>query len=155
MSESVSIDKLSKDQCARHKQELSFLYFNNVKSCSYTTSFTFSDAEERIDELIEYVANNSAIVFGCYDRGILIGFIWAYSVVFREEHRMYVSVIQIDDAYRGRGLGTRLLKAVENEARILGLPALYIHAEAKNFGAIRLYEREGYVLERVQLRRQI
>lgn len=155
MSESVSVVKLSKNQCVKHKQELSFLYFNNVKTCSYTTTFTYSDAERKIDELIEYISSNSAIVFGCEDRGILVGFIWAYSVVFRKENRMYVSVIQIDDAYRGRGLGTKLLKAVENEARFLGLPALYIHAEANNLGAIRLYEREGYVLERVQLRKPI
>ncbi|PKM71550.1 MAG: hypothetical protein CVU91_13265 [Firmicutes bacterium HGW-Firmicutes-16] len=156
MSEKVSVIKLSKEQCAHHKQALAFLYLDNVKSCSFTTSFSYSDAEDKIAELIEYVDNNSAIVFGCVDdKGKLVGFIWAYSVIFREENRMYVSVVQIDDAYRGRGLGTKLLNAVENEARIDGLPALYIHTEAYNQGAIRLYEREGYVMERVQLRKPI
>lgn len=156
MSETVSVINLSKEQCVHYKQALTFLYFNNVKTCSFTTSFSYSDAESKIVELIEYVGNDSAIAFGCVDdKDKLVGFIWAYSVVFRGENRMYVSVIQIDDAYRGRGLGTKLLNAVENKARIASLPALYIHAEAYNQGAIRLYEREGYVMERVQLRKPI
>ena len=37
----------------------------------------------------------------------------------------------------------------------MGVPALYIHAEADNAGAIRLYEREGYRMERVQLRKPL
>lgn len=156
MSNTVSVVKLSKEQCANHKQTLAFLYFDNVKSCSFTTTFSYSDAEGKIVELIKHVGNDSAIVFGCIDdRGELVGFIWAYRVAFREESRMYVSVVQINDAYRGNGLGTKLLNAVENEARIAMLPALYIHTEAHNQGAIRLYEREGYVLERVQLRKPI
>jgi len=156
VSETIGIVKFSKEQCNHHKQALAFLYLNNVKSCSFTTSFSYSDAESKIAELIEYVGNDSAIVFGCLDyKNKLVGFIWAYRVVFREENRMYVSVIQIDDAYRGCGLGTKLLNAVENEARTVNLPALYIHTEAYNEGAIRLYEHEGYVIERVQLRKPI
>ncbi len=156
MSETVSIVKLSKEQCVQYKQALAFLYFDNVKTCSFTTSFSFSDADSKIVELIEHVGNNSAVVFGCVDdKDKLVGFIWAYSVVFREENRMYVSVVQIDNAFRGRGLGTKLLNEVENEARKASLPALYIHTEANNQGAIKLYEREGYVMERVQLRKQL
>lgn len=156
MHETVSVIKLSKEQCANHKQALALLYFDNVKACSFTTSFSYSDAESKIVELIEYVGNDLAIVFGCVDdKGKLVGFIWAYCVAFREENRMYVSVIQIDNAYRGCGLGTKLLNSIESEARIAGLPALFIHTEAYNQGAIRLYEREGYVIERVQLRKPI
>ncbi|MEA4894595.1 MAG: GNAT family N-acetyltransferase [Oscillospiraceae bacterium] len=156
MFEEISIVKLSKAQCVHHKQALVALYFDNVKSCSFTASFSYGDAESKIDKLIEYVGNGTALVFGCIDGiGTLVGFIWAYSAVFREEERMYISVVQIDDAYRGHGLGTQLLKAAEAEARSAGLPALYIHTEAHNQGAIRLYEREGYVLERVQLRKQV
>lgn len=155
MYEKISVVKLSKELCIRYKQPLVSLYFDNVKSCSLTTSFLYSDAELKIAELIEYVGNGSALVFGCVDKGELVGFIWAYTVVFREEIRMYVSVVQVDAAYRGHGLGTNLLKAIENEARTAGLPALFIHSEANNQGAIRLYEREGYVMERVQLRKPI
>ncbi|MFB0919929.1 MAG: GNAT family N-acetyltransferase [Oscillospiraceae bacterium] len=156
MPETISIVKLSKEQGVQHKQALAALYFDNVKSCSFTASFSYSDAESKVDELIEYIGNDSAVVFGCVDeKDKLIGFIWAYNVVFREENRMYVSVVQIDAAYRGYGLGTKLLNAVENEARKESLLALYIHAEAYNQGAIRLYEREGYVPERVQLRKPI
>jgi ribosomal protein S18 acetylase RimI-like enzyme len=38
-------------------------------------------------------------------------------------------------------------------ARSKGYGALYIHAEGNNEGAIRLYQNEGYEIERVQLRK--
>jgi ribosomal protein S18 acetylase RimI-like enzyme len=38
---------------------------------------------------------------------------------------------------------------------VLNLPALYLHAEATNPDAIRLYESIGYKTERIQLRKEI
>ena len=61
----------------------------------------------------------------------------------------------MDEAYRNRGIGKQLLSAVENLAKELGYKALYIHAEGNNDGAIRLYQNEGYAIERVQLRKQL
>jgi GNAT superfamily N-acetyltransferase len=50
--------------------------------------------------------------------------------------------IAILPPYRGRGLGSALLRALQDEARIAGLP-LGIHVERMN-PALRLYQRLGF-----------
>ena len=53
-----------------------------------------------------------------------------------------------DVAYRGQGLGTRLVRAVAAGIAERGDRA-FMHASAKNSGAIRLYESIGFRLRLV------
>lgn len=152
LSEPVLLDQ---EQCLKYRNRLSDFYYSNMKLCSYLDSFSYKDAELKIESLIEHVSDGSAIVFGVFDQENLIGFIWAYEHPFREEVRVYVSEIHVDEAFRNRGVGRQLLYAVECMARSRGYSALYIHAEGNNEGAIRLYKSEGFVTERVQLRKPL
>lgn len=63
--------------------------------------------------------------------------------------------IHVAEAYRNRGIGKQLLHAIECLAKERGYGALYIHAEGNNDGAIRLYQNEGYEIERIQLRKEL
>lgn len=146
---------LNLEQCLKYKERLTRFYYSNIKSCSFMDSFTYKDAERKIEGLIEHVANGSAMVFGVFDSENLIGYVWAYEHPFREEVRVYVNEIHVDEAYRKRGIGKQLLSAVESLAKERGYKALYIHAEGNNDGAIRLYQNEGYTIERVQLRKSL
>jgi len=146
---------LNREQCLKYKERLTSFYYSNIKTCAYMGSFTYKDAEQKMDGLIEHVSNGSAIVYGVYDSEDLIGYVWAYEHPFREEIRMYVNEIHVDEAYRNRGIGKQLLSAVENQVKERGYGALYIHAEGNNDDAIRLYQNEGYVVERVQLRKAL
>ena len=146
---------LDRDLCLKFKNRLSEFYYSNILSCSYMDSFSYNDAEQKIDSMIEHVSNGSAMVFGVFDDENLIGYVWAYEHSYRDEVRVYVNEIHVEEQYRKRGVGRQLLSAVERMARKRGYCALYIHAEGNNGGAIRLYENEGYVLERVQLRKNL
>lgn len=131
-------------------------YYSNFKSCSFImNSFTYKDAERKIEGLIEHVSSGSAMVYGVFDKDTLIGYVWTYEHSFREEVRVYVNEIHVVEAYRNKGVGKQLLSAVETMARERGYVALYIHAEGNNDGAIRLYQQEGYEIERVQLRKEL
>ena len=146
---------LSRDLCLKYKNRLSEFYFSNIQSCSYLGSFSYSDAEQKIEGMIEHVSNGSAMVFGMLDNEDLIGFVWAYEHPYREEVRVYVNEIHVNEQYRNRGVGKQLLGAVECQAKKRGYHALYIHAEGNNEDAIRLYRNTGYVVERVQLRKEL
>lgn len=130
-------------------------YYSNFKSCSFMNSFTYKDAERKIEGLIEHVSSGSAMVYGVFDKDTMIGYVWTYEHSFREEVRVYVNEIHVVEAYRNKGVGKQLLSAVETMARERGYGALYIHAEGNNDGAIRLYQQEGYEIERVQLRKEL
>ena len=146
---------LDRELCLKYKERLMMFYYSNVKSCAFMDSFTYKDAEQKINGLIEHVSNDSAMVYGVFDTDKLVGFVWAYEHPFREEIRVYVNEIHVEEAYRNRGIGKQLLSAVESLARERGYGALYIHAEGDNDGAIRLYQNEGYAIERVQLRKAL
>ena len=146
---------LNREKCLEYKERLTGFYYSNIKTCAFMDNFTYKDAEQKIDSLIEHVSNGSAIVYGVFDSENLIGYVWAYEHPFREEVRLYVNEIHVDEAYRNKGIGKQLLHAIEDMVKERGYGALYIHAEGNNDGAIRLYQNEGYEIERIQLRKEL
>ncbi|MEY9871994.1 ribosomal protein S18 acetylase RimI-like enzyme [Streptacidiphilus sp. MAP12-33] len=58
-----------------------------------------------------------------------------------------ISAVCTDPAHRGRGLATRLVRAVAAGIRERG-DVPFMHASAANTGAIRLYESLGFTLRR-------
>lgn len=67
-----------------------------------------------------------------------------------EEHRMmrpveYIYELHLDDRLRGQGLGGRMLKWAESQARLVNISKVMLTVFRANEGAMRLYEREGFV----------
>jgi ribosomal-protein-alanine N-acetyltransferase len=48
---------------------------------------------------------------------------------------------------RGRGVGGALLGSIEDSARAAGAGLIWLHVEATNAAAIRLYEAQGYACD--------
>ncbi len=65
-----------------------------------------------------------------------------------EKTYLYADDFSVTAAYRGRGIGTRLMKAAEDYARETGIPAIVLHVEKNNGSAFRFYERLGYSIFR-------
>lgn len=59
----------------------------------------------------------------------------------------YIQTLEVLPAGRGRGIGGALLDALENSARDAGAKSVWLHVEATNAAAIRLYESHGFRLE--------
>ena len=53
----------------------------------------------------------------------------------------WISTIAVDPRYQRRGIGRALLRACESR---LGFPVLKLSVRLSNYGAIALYEKEGY-----------
>jgi ribosomal protein S18 acetylase RimI-like enzyme len=58
---------------------------------------------------------------------------------------LHIKMLGVDPAYRGRGIAGRLLDFAESEARSRGLKRLTLGVVSENSGAIRLYERHGFL----------
>jgi len=59
----------------------------------------------------------------------------------------YLLALAVDDAERGRGIGSSLIDHVEERARRSGSSRLYLDVAVKNEGARKLYERRGMAVE--------
>ncbi len=57
---------------------------------------------------------------------------------------LYISGIAVLPPYRGQGLGSRMMLAMQERARGAGLARLSLIAFATNAASVRLYERLGY-----------
>lgn len=66
-----------------------------------------------------------------------------YSLL-EEDRSWYVCGMAVDAEWRGRGIGTRLLKEAEADSRRHGLDRLSLVVFEQNVGAKRLYERAGF-----------
>lgn len=57
---------------------------------------------------------------------------------------LYLAGLAVAEPLRGRGLGTRLMQAVDARARALGRPRVSLICLERNDGAMRLYRRLGF-----------
>lgn len=64
------------------------------------------------------------------------------------ETYIYLDDLSVTEQYRGRGIGTRLIRAAEAYAKELGIRVVVFHVEKTNVSAFRLYERLGYTVHR-------
>ncbi len=83
------------------------------------------------------------------DTGEKVGMIW-FGQREEEGHAFaFIWDFRIDEARRGFGYGSSALIALEDEVRKAGLDEVYLHAFGHNEGAIRLYQRTGYLIKDV------
>jgi ribosomal-protein-alanine N-acetyltransferase len=59
----------------------------------------------------------------------------------------YIQTLEATPESRGQGVGGELLRRMESSARDSRVEAIWLHVDAENTGAIRVYERHGYELK--------
>ncbi len=59
----------------------------------------------------------------------------------------YIQTLEVLPEARGQGVGGELLCRVEGSARAAGADLIWLHVDARNAGAIRLYEAGGFRCE--------
>lgn len=55
----------------------------------------------------------------------------------------YIDTLCVDEAYRGKGVGARLLSEIEESAKAKG--CYLIHLDTFDFQAKAFYEKQGYI----------
>jgi len=56
----------------------------------------------------------------------------------------YIQTVEVAGEHRGHGVGSELLRRVEDSAYAAGASGIRLHVDVENLSAIRLYERHGY-----------
>ena len=75
---------------------------------------------------------------------IPMGLAYAKRHALKDEH--YISLIAVDPARQGQGIGQALLQAVDEEARTHNAAAILLHTASSNTRARAAYRRAGYEL---------
>jgi GNAT superfamily N-acetyltransferase len=72
-----------------------------------------------------------------------------------ELRRVYVNYIAVQAAFRSRGLGTRLMDAVEQWARDREAALIVTDTNLRSEDAVRFYEQQGFTRQSVILRKRL
>lgn len=88
-----------------------------------------------------HLANPRAHMIVCADAGAVLG----YALALRRGGTARLYSIAVDGAARGRGIGTRLLKAVIKKAKDAGCDKISLEVRARSSKVIALYARHGFV----------
>ena len=107
--------------------------------------------EASYDGLLDFVFRQSHVLLVADDTGKRVGFVLMLDSMPDEVTRMpqgFIAYMAVEPSHRGRGIGSRLLAAAEDEARRRGLPYMGLMVTEDNAAARALYERAGYVTER-------
>jgi ribosomal protein S18 acetylase RimI-like enzyme len=71
-------------------------------------------------------------------------------------HRGWVYYVAVSPAWRRRGIGAALMRAIEDALREMGCPKLNLQVRSSNRGAVDFYARLGYeVEERVSMGKRL
>jgi GNAT superfamily N-acetyltransferase len=69
--------------------------------------------------------------------------------------RVYVNYLAVQAAFRSRGIGGRLMDAVEEWARDRGAALIVTDTNLRSEPAVRFYEQQGFTRQAVILRKQL
>jgi RimJ/RimL family protein N-acetyltransferase len=101
-------------------------------------------------KILADIADGRLIVFVALVDGEMVGFLGAQRHRFcKIRHTLYL-FMGVLATFHGRGIGTALLKAVEKDARDLGIHRLELKVFERNQIAVGLYLKCGFVREGVE-----
>lgn len=100
--------------------------------------------EQEIEFLTPHVEQHNAVMFVAEEDGEIVGNVGFVGGKLAELAHAGEFGISMAAGYRGRGIGTRLIRALEEWAPARGITRIEVHAFSTNPGGLRLYERLGY-----------
>jgi ribosomal protein S18 acetylase RimI-like enzyme len=87
--------------------------------------------------------------------GNRVGLLWFARKTQGARTWLWIYDIIVDPAFRGRGYGERVLGLAEEEARARGASSVELHVFGHNAVARRLYERTGYQVTNLTMRKLV
>jgi len=108
------------------------------------------EAEARTRDVFGRILPQGAATRGQHFRhlragGARVGTLWFAEQLAEDPPRVFVYDIVVHADARGQGHGTAAFDALEEEARGLGARQIMLSVRSRNTGAIRLYERLGFM----------
>jgi ribosomal protein S18 acetylase RimI-like enzyme len=84
-----------------------------------------------------------------------VGMVWVGEREQGGKRQAVIYDIRVNEELRGKGFGTQTLRALEKMVHDMGLSEIWLHVYGHNTGARRLYERMGYEVTNVTMRKKI
>lgn len=100
------------------------------------------DEPVRPDLAARFLATPTYRIFVALDGGLVVGMCTGFTHFHPDkDEEFFVNELGVDDGYRRRGIGERLLRAMLDEAKAMGCPDAWLGTEHTNAPALALYRK--------------
>ncbi len=113
-----------------------------IEEASFVPPFRFGRGYLR-----QLFASDQTATWVAEEEGHVAGFAAVRLRTDEEPGAAYIETIEVNPEWRGRGVGGELLRRAEGSAQSAGATMLWLHVDAENAVAIRLYQAHGYLLQ--------
>jgi len=151
----MKIEKLQINDCLKFADEIGKLLLETLSINLPKQRYSIKQAEQMVNDLAQYLLDGTAVVFAAFNEEDLIGFLWAYSRVVGSEKRMHLNHLAVKESSRGKGIGSMLMCELEEYTRANNYAGIDLLSSISNQRAISFYEKRGYLVERVQLYKEV
>jgi [ribosomal protein S18]-alanine N-acetyltransferase len=90
------------------------------------------------------IANPDGATWIAEESGQMTGFAIVEWAGLASDRYAYIQTLEVSPEFRRSGIARELLSRLEESARKAGAAAIWLHVDAENEPAIRLYESHGY-----------
>ena len=136
-----------------HREKVSKIYAEAFSDFPYTESFSRTQINLIIDKSLQAM---KACHLVAESKGKVVGFIWGYELTSKDDivsffhdtfpvkETAYIAEQTVTKAFRGKGIGTKLVTTLLNEFRKLEFDHALVNTHALNWPALKVYERCGF-----------
>lgn len=144
------IKLLSEYEICDNSEVIKRLIDNCIEN-TYSISDTSDFVSEKYRNLIEHKKDGSAYPIGAFVGTELAGFLWAYVIRRLSCEVFHIAYISVLEGYRGSGIARGMIQFCTGEAKRLGIHKLELIAGVSNVEAMRLYNKTGFIPDRMTL----
>jgi ribosomal protein S18 acetylase RimI-like enzyme len=149
----VRLEPMTDEQYRRYRERAEDGYAEQIAESG---AMAWDDAVEKAAGdyarlLPEGLATPDQFLYAAYDGTAEVGLIW----INLDGLRGFVYDVEVHPDHRRRGYGTAIMTAAEAIARDRGARSMSLNVFGPNLGARSLYERLGYVVTSVQMRKRL
>ncbi|QJC95103.1 Putative N-acetyltransferase [Bacillus mojavensis] len=129
----------------------------NIASGTWTEKEAIEKSEQAYEKMIPDGRNSSNHNFWniTNEQGERIGWLWLYADPLHPQKEAFIYSFGLYEAYRGKGLAQLALQTLDGRAREMGVERLALHVFAHNETAVYLYQKMGYIMTNIKMRRQL
>ena len=102
------------------------------------------DRTMMLADLTELVRDDTAILMVVKDNGHIIGMATLYLILKIGKYNSLLEDVIVDSAYRGQGLGEKLVRAVIDAGKSRGITSVTLTSRPERVAAHKLYEKIGF-----------
>ena len=129
---------------------------DNVKAGYWGEDEALEKSRKEFENLLpQGLQSENHYLYTLYDEDKAVGMVWMRANVDRPIKNGFVFELWVDDAFRGKGYGKQAMLLLEEKAREMGLKSMGLHVFAYNDVARSLYEKWGYEVSSLNMKKSL